>query len=42
MGYEGYYNEYDEGYGFLFGIGNKLVMVVVSSPYMFDHISVLG
>ena len=42
MGRSGYYYETSDGYGFFTGIGNKLVMVGVSSPYMFDEINILG
>lgn len=42
MGQDGIYGEYDDGYAFTFGIGNKVVFVIVSSPYVFDQIKVLG
>nr|WP_295001611.1 zinc ribbon domain-containing protein [uncultured Methanobrevibacter sp.] len=41
-GYEGYYNELSDGYSFNFAVGNKLCMLGVSSPYVFDQIDVLG
>lgn len=41
-GYTGYYNELSDGYLFSFGKGNKLCMILVSSPYVFDGIKVLG
>lgn len=42
MGRTGYYYETSDGYAFFTGIGNKIVVVVVSSPYLFDEIKILG
>lgn len=42
MGHDGYYGEFEDGYAFYFGIGNKVCMVAVSSPYVLDQINVLG
>lgn len=41
MGYEGYYNENDLGdYSFSFVLDNKICMIDVSSPYLFDEIEI--
>ena len=42
MGYDGLYGEFTEGYAFTFGIGNKVVSVLVSSPYVLDQVKVIG
>lgn len=42
MGHDGYYGEFSDGYAFYFGIGNKVCMVAVSSPYVLDQVNVLG
>ena len=41
-GYDGYYQEFEDGYAFNFVTGNKLCVILVSSPYIFDQIEVIG
>lgn len=39
-GYNGYYIEHEDGYSFTFTKDNKICIIMVSSPYLFDKISI--
>lgn len=39
-GYNGYYIEYENWYSFTFTKDNKICIIMVSSPYLFDKISI--
>lgn len=39
-GYNGYYIEHESGYSFAFVKDNKICVIMVSSPYLFDKITI--